>query len=110
MTDDPLPRCFHLEFDPDTVEARASAVLHAEAARAGAPCPSCLLVLLACTVGASPELAAVALQTLGDLLRHHHGAATAIAFDAVAFRGRPGALARLEALERLPDVASDRPQ
>ena len=92
----------HLEYPTESLEARVLAVLHAECARSDATlCPSCLLVLLVGAAHMPPELTRMLLSDLSARLARVHGAASALAFEALAFPERPRTLARFEALERL---------
>ena len=93
-----------LAFAPDTLEARAFAVLHGH--DDGTLCPVCLLAWIARVVGEPGATGASVLEALGSVVYRDHGVVLSIAFETLAYgeHGAPwadadGVQARFEALE-----------
>ena len=93
-----------LAFAPDTLEARAFAVMHAH--DDGTVCAACLLAWVARVAGEPGATGASVLKALGSVVSHEHGAVLSIAFEALAYGERgsewaagEGFRARFEALE-----------
>lgn len=92
-----------LAFAPDSLQARAFAVLHAY--DDGSLCPVCLLAWVARVAGEPGATGASLLDALGAVVYREHGPVLGIAFEALAW-GEHGAeaagfRARFEALEEI---------
>ena len=93
-----------LAFAPDTLQARAFAVLHAY--DDGSTCPVCLLAWVARVAGQPGATGASVLEALGAVVYRERGTVLSIAFEALAW-GEHGSAwaegdgfrARFEALE-----------
>ena len=94
-----------LAFAPDTVQARAFAVMHAH--DDGKMCPMCLLAWIARVAGEPGATGASVLEALGSVVYREHGVALSIAFETLAFgehgcdwAAGEGLRGRFEALEK----------
>ena len=94
-----------LAFAPDTLEARAFAVMHAH--DDGKMCPMCLLAWIARVAGEPGATGASVLQALGGVVYREHGGMLSIAFETLAYgehgsgwAAGEGFRARFEALEK----------
>ena len=95
-----------LAFAPDTLEARALAVLHAH--HDADLCAGCLLAWVARVAGEPGATGASVLDALGSVVSAEHGAVLSIAFEALAYgehgpgwAAGEGVRARFEALEEI---------
>ena len=95
-----------LAFAPDTLEARALAVLHAH--RDADLCAVCLLAWVARVAGEPGATGASVLDALASVVSAEHGAVLSIAFEALAYgehgagwAAGEGVRARFEALEEI---------
>ena len=93
-----------LAFAPDTLEARAFAVMHAH--DDAKICPMCLLAWVARVAGEPGATGASVLEALGSVVYREHGVVRSIAFETLAYgehgcewAAGDGLRARFEALE-----------